>query len=87
VLLHFLQQPFAGRHVAAAEEDRRVLQVLRPAGEDRPVDQPLHLLRLHAAIAEQLVRPRVDGDHAIKRARLSVAVQLDEDLAFVGHEI
>ena len=62
------------------------LQVLRPAGEDRPVDQALHLVRLDAAIAEQVSTPGVDGDDAVEHARLRVGVELDQDLALVGHE-
>ena len=69
VLARLGQQLFAGRHVAAADEDRGALQVLRAAREDRPMDQVAHLLRLDAAVAEHLVGPGVDGHDAVEDAR------------------
>ena len=53
------------------------------AREDRAVDQALHLLRLDAAVAEDFVGPGIDGDDAVEDAGVRVAVELDEDLAFV----
>ena len=77
------QKPFAGRHVAPADEDGRMLQVVRPAREDSPVYQVAHLLRPDAAVAEHLVRARVDGDDAIEHAGLRIGVELDQNLALV----
>src|SRR5262249_12392641 len=84
---HLLQQFFPGGHVAAADEDGRALQVLRAAREDGPVDQVAHLLRLDAAVAENLVGTGVDGHDTVEDAWLWVAVNLDENLAFVHDSI
>ena len=54
---NLFEEAFAGRHVAAANEDGRPLQVLGSAREDGPVDQTLDRLGPHGAVAEHFVRP------------------------------
>src|SRR5207248_1475487 len=73
----------ARRHVAAADEQRRALQVRGAAREDGAVNQVAHLLRLDGAVAEEHVGAGVDGDDPVEGARLRVAVELDEDFALV----
>ena len=53
------------------------------AREDGAVDEVAHLLRLDAAVAEHLVGAGVDGDDAVEDAGVRIAVELDEDGAFV----
>ena len=69
VLPHFREHSFAGGHVGAADEDRRAVQILRPAREDAAVDQRHHVLRRDAAVAEHVLRAGVDGHDAIEHAR------------------
>jgi hypothetical protein len=75
------EEAFAGRDIAAADEQGGAFEVARMAREDGTVDQPGDLLGLDAAIAEQLVGAGVNGDHAIKDAGVRIAVELDEDSA------
>jgi hypothetical protein len=49
------------------------------------VDQPLHVLRRDAAIAEELLNSGIDGHDTIERTRKGIGVELDEDFTFVGH--
>ena len=72
---HFREELFAGGHVAATDEDRRPVQVLRTARENGPVDQVAHLFRLDVAVTENLVGPGVDGHDPIEDARLGVGVE------------
>src|SRR5260370_28802708 len=82
---NFFQKAFPGRHVAAADEDSRALEVLRAAREDGAMHQIADLLRPDAAITEYLVRPRIDGHYPVKHAGLGVGIQLDEDLSLVHY--
>src|SRR5262245_27256669 len=86
MLARFLEQPLAGCYVTATDEQSSTLEIIRHAREDRAVHQIAHLFRLHAAVAEHLVRPGVDRHDPIKNARLWIAVELDEDLALVHAE-
>ncbi len=45
------------------------------------MDEPLHLLQLHAAVAEHLVRPRIHRHHAVEDAGLRIAVELNKNFA------
>jgi hypothetical protein len=51
------------------------------------MDEAANLVKGDAAVAEDLVDARIDGDDAIERARMRVAVELDEDGALVHNEL
>src|SRR5205823_13309443 len=75
-----------GRAVRPADEDRRPMKVFRPPREDAAVHEFADILRPHAAVAENLRRPRIDRHHAIEDARLRVGVELQKYGRFVRHE-
>src|SRR5687767_14458723 len=82
VLLDLLQQLLPRSDVAAADEDRCVMEVLRPAGKNRAMDQVAHLLGADATVTKQLVGAAIDGYDPVKRGWLRIRVELDQDLAF-----
>ena len=65
-LLHGREQPLAGGHVGAADEDRGVVQVLRAAREDRAVHEIADGGLGHAAVAHDAVGAAVVGDDRSK---------------------
>jgi len=72
------EDPLAGTHVGAADKDRRVVQILWTAGEDRAVYQVADVVGGHPAVAHDLVRAGVQRDHAVEDARMRRAVELKE---------
>ena len=83
VLFHLGQKRFTSSHITAADKDGRAMQILSAARKDAAVHQRLHLLRLHAAVTEELLHAGINRCHAIKRARLRIGIELDEDGGFV----
>ena len=67
-LAHGREQPFAGRHVGAADEDRGVVQVFGSAREDGAVHEIADRVFGDAAVAHDLVGAAVEGDDAIEDA-------------------
>src|SRR5690606_29101068 len=65
-LLDLREQAFGTDDVAAADEDRRVVEVLRTAREDGAVDQRARLAFLHVAVAQHRVRTRVVAHDAVE---------------------
>ena len=76
VVAHRVQQPLAGGHVGAADEDGGVVQILRSAREDRAVHEIADRVFGHAAVAHDLVRAAVVRDHAVEDARVRRGVEL-----------
>ena len=77
-LAHGGEQPLAGGHVGAADEDRGVVQVLRTAREDRAVHEIADRVFGHAAVAHDLVGAAVVGDDAVEDAGVRRGVELQE---------
>ena len=67
-LLDRLEHGFAGGHVAAADEDRGILLLLRPARVDRSVDEGADVFRRHAAIADDVIGAAVIADDRVEDA-------------------
>ena len=80
LLLHRLEQRLALGHVAAADEDRRVLLVLAAAGEDRAVDQCADIVGRDVGVARDAVGAAVIGDHGVEHACVGVGVEQEQEL-------
>ena len=77
------QELLAQRNVAAANEQGRAFQVLRPAREDGSMYQIAHLLGLDAGVAEEVLGAGIDGHNPVEDAGLRIAVELDEDFSLI----
>ena len=69
-----------GRHVGTSDEDGGRGEIPTAAGEHAAVHERDDVLRRHAAMPQEHVGPGIHGDDRIKRARLRIAVELDEHL-------
>ena len=78
--LHFGEHALTHGHVGAADEDRRVVQILRPAREDRAVDEIAHRVFSDAAIRHHVVGTAIARDDAIEDAGMRRAIELNEEL-------
>jgi hypothetical protein len=79
-LLHGLEQRLALGHVAAADEDRRVLLVLAAAGEDSAVDQPADIVRRDIGVARHAVRAAVIADDRVEHGWHRVGIEQEQEL-------
>ena len=80
-LAHGREQPLAGGHVGAADEDRGVVQILRAAREDRAVHEVADRVLGDAAVAHDFVGAAVVGDDAVEDAGMRRGVELEEEFA------
>ena len=78
------EQLFAGRHVAAADPHRGVLQVLRAAREDAAMDEVADVGLDHVAVAHDRVGAGIVCHHLVEDAGEPGAVELEEELL---HEV
>src|SRR5260370_34649820 len=83
VLTGLSKEAIAFGHIAGADEDGGVSQVLGPPGKNGAMHKIADLPRFDAAVAENLIRTSIDGNDAVEHAGLRIAVQLNKDLAFV----
>ncbi len=84
-LAHGGEEPLAGGHVGAADEDRRVAKVFRTSGKDRAVHEIPDGIFRDAPIAHHLVGASVVGDNAVEDAGVGRAVQLQKQFAHGGN--
>jgi hypothetical protein len=66
-------------HVGATDEDRRRSEVGTPAGKHRAVHEGHGRSGSHAAVPQEHLGPGIDSHHRIERARLRVAIKLDQN--------
>ena len=78
------EQFFARRDIGAADENRRLRQVLRGTGEDRAMDQVADVAGLDVGVLQQAIDARIGGDNRIENAGVRIGVELDEDFG-EGH--
>ena len=76
-----IQRALAGRHISAADEDGRVVEILRTAREDGAVHEIANRVLGHGAVAQHLVGASVERDDAIEGARVRRAVEVQEQRA------
>ena len=69
----------AGGHALAADPHGHRLEVVHPAGEERVLHEPAHVVGLHAAVGQQDVDAGVVRDDRVERARVLVGVELEQD--------
>ena len=75
----FSQQCFAGRHVAATDEDRRVPEIRRTACEYQTVYQPCHIVRGYGTVGKQLLDVGIHRSHLIKGAGKKIRIKLGKN--------
>ena len=75
------QETLALSHVGPTDEDSRMVQVLRPACEDRAVHEVTDFVHGDAAVAHHLVRAGVQSDDAVEDTRVGRAVEMQEQVA------
>ena len=77
---HLRRHRFGSRHVGTADEDGGRREIAAASGKHPTVHERHHVLDGHTAVPQEHVGPGVDGDDRIERARLRIAVELDEHL-------
>ena len=80
-VLRHREELLAGRHVAAADPDGRVVQVLGSTGEDASMDQIADVGFGDAAVAEDIVGARVVGNDLVEHTRQAGTVELKQQLS------
>jgi len=77
------QQLLPRPDVAAANKEGGVLEIFGSAGEDGTMHQVADLLGPHTGVAKDLVRARIERHDSIEDAWLRIAIELNENFAFV----
>src|SRR5437879_3995681 len=85
-LAGFLAQSRSRSDARPANENRGAVQIFAAAREDAAMHQIAHRVRLHAAVAQHMLRPGIQRDDAVEDARPLVGVELQQNGRLVAHE-
>src|SRR5262249_31668352 len=80
-----LEHGLALGHVAAADEDRRVLLVLAATGEDRAVDERADIVGRDIGITGNPIGAAVIGHNGVEHTRIGIGIEQKQQFLHDAH--